>query len=98
MAATTTPLLTALLKKSTLDDHDELLKASNAALKKSRTDLEAQYVKVIALLKLDKYEDAVKFVEDNGDTLKGRAAFEFAYALYKVGLFEKAVEVASNIQ
>lgn len=98
MATTTTPLLTALLKKSTLDDHDELLKASNAALKKSNTDLQAQYVKTIALLKLDKYEDAVKFIEDCGAKLKDRAPFEYAYALYKVGQFDKSAETASTLQ
>ena len=96
MAATTTPLLTALLKKTVLDDHDELLKASNAALKKSKTDTEAQRVKTIALVKLDRYDDAVKFVEESGPALREKVALEYAYALYKIGRLEEAADVAKS--
>ena len=98
MAATTTPLLTALLKKTVLDDHDELLKASNAALKKSKTDTEAQRVKTIALVRLDRYDDAVKFVEDSGKALQQQVALEYAYALYKIGRLEEAADVAKSIE
>ena len=98
MAASTTPLLTALLKKTVLDDHDELLKASNAALKKSKTDVEAQRIKTIALVKLDRYDDAVKFVEESGQSLREKAALEYAYALYKVGRLEEAADVAKSAE
>ena len=96
MAATTTPLLTALLKKTVLDDHDELLKASNAALKKSKSDSEAQRIKTIALVKLDRYAEALKFVEDCGQSLQEKVALEYAYALYKVGRLEEAADVARS--
>jgi signal recognition particle subunit SRP72 len=96
MAATTTPLLTALLKKATLDDHDELLKASNAALVKNKSDIEAQRVKTIALVKLDRYQEAVTFVEERGQSLQERVLLEYAYSLYKVGRLEEAAEVAKS--
>ncbi len=98
MAASTTPLLTALLKRAVLDDHDELLKASNAALKKSKTDVEAQCIKTIALVKLDRYDDAVKLVEESGQSLRERVALEYAYALYKVGRLEEAADVAKSAE
>jgi signal recognition particle subunit SRP72 len=96
MAATTTPLLTALLKKATLDDHDELLKASNAALVKNKSDIEAQRVKTIALIKLDRYQEAVSFVEERGQSLREKVSLEHAYSLYKVGRLEEAADAAKS--
>ena len=83
-----------LLKRSTLDDHDEVLKACNAALKLSKGDLYSQYVKVIALLKSDRYDDALRVLEEGGDKLKKKAQLEHAYALYKLGQLEEASELA----
>lgn len=94
--AATTPLLTALLKKATIDDHEEILKASNAALKKNKSDSEAQHVKVISLLNLEQYANAVEFVEESGEGLKNKARFEYAYALYKIGRFEDAATIAQD--
>ncbi|KAI9756300.1 MAG: hypothetical protein M4579_003892 [Chaenotheca gracillima] len=88
--------LSSLLRQTTLDDHDEVLRAANAALKKSKTDLEAQHVKVVALLKLDRYDDALRVLEDGGMKLKERAILERAYALYKTGHFGEAEEVAKS--
>ena len=95
--ATTTPLLTALLKKATIDDHDEILKASNAALKKNKSDAEAQHSKIVALLNLEEYDDAVKFVDECGDSLKTKAPLEYAYALYKTGRLREAADLAQTV-
>ncbi|ETN43160.1 uncharacterized protein HMPREF1541_02318 [Cyphellophora europaea CBS 101466] len=92
--AVTTPLLAGLLKKATIDDHDEILKASAAALKKSKTDIQAQHSRTIALLKLDRYDEALEFIEESGQPLKDRATLEYAYALYKTGNFDLAAETA----
>ncbi|KAI1931726.1 Signal recognition particle subunit SRP72 [Ophidiomyces ophidiicola] len=86
--------ISALLQQSSIDDHDEIIKACNAALKKSRTDLEAQHVKAVALIKQDRFDDAVRLIEDGGDALKKRASLEWAYALYKNGKLEEAIEAA----
>jgi signal recognition particle subunit SRP72 len=89
-----TKSLSSLLAQTSLDDHEEFLKAANASIKKSKTDIEAQHVKAVALLKLDRYDDAVTAFEGTPQ-LQEKARFEYAYALYKSGNAAKAVEVAS---
>lgn len=98
MAASGPSSLSALLKKSTLDDHEELLAASNAALKRSRDDLVAQQVKAVALVKLDRYDEAVQFIEESAPVLREKATLEYAYALYKIGRLAEAAETASTIK
>ncbi|EEP78454.1 conserved hypothetical protein [Uncinocarpus reesii 1704] len=88
--------LSALLQQSSVVDHDEIIKACNLILKKSKTDLEAQHVKTVALLKQDRYDDAIRVIEDGGDALKQRAPLEWAYALYKTGRLDEAIEAATN--
>ena len=97
MAAAGPQSLSTLLQRSTLDDHEELLKACNVALKKSKTDLTTQQIKVVALLKLDRYDDAARVFEEAGDNLKSKAKLEYAYTLYKTGKLQEAVELASQI-
>lgn len=86
--------LTSLLKQTAIEDHAEVLAAADAALKQAKGDLEAQHIRVVALLKLDRYADAVKAVESGGQKLKDRAALEYAYALYKDGKPSAAADVA----
>jgi signal recognition particle subunit SRP72 len=92
--AASTKSLSSLLAQATIDDHDEVLKATNAALKKSKGDLDAQHTKAVALLHLDRYEDALEVFE-GAQELQEKARFEYAYALYKTGNAAKAVEVAT---
>lgn len=93
--ATAARSLSALLAQASLDDDNEILKAANAAIKKSKADEEAQCAKAIALLKLDRYEDALKVFKDL-PKLQEKARFEYAYALYKSGEAGTAVEVAQS--
>lgn len=93
MASTKT--LSSLLQNSTLDDHEEILKTANGALKKSKTDTQSHYIRVIALLKLDRYEDALRAIEEGGDALKNEARTEWAYALYKTGQLDEAQKIVS---
>ena len=90
--------LRTLLKKSTLDDHDAVLRACNATLKLAKSDLEAQHIKVVALLKLERYDDALRALEAGGDRLKQTALLERAYALYKIGSLKEANELAKNVE
>lgn len=92
-----TQSLSSLLQRTSIDDHEEVLRSSNAALAKSKSDIQAQHVKIVALLKLDRYEDALRVFEEGGDTLKKRAALEYAYTLYKTGNLDEAIDVASQI-
>ncbi|KAJ5720634.1 uncharacterized protein N7483_008568 [Penicillium malachiteum] len=83
--------LSSLLERASIDDHEEVLKSCNETLKKSKSDSTAQYIKVIALLKLDRYEDALRVLEAGGDALKKQAGLEHAYALYKCARWEEAL-------
>ena len=89
--------ISALLKHSTIDDHEEVLKACNTTLKQSRGDLEAQHVKAVALLKLERYDDALRVFEESGDSLKSKGRLAYAYSLYKVGDLEQAEKVAETV-
>ncbi|KAL4887116.1 hypothetical protein BJY04DRAFT_48020 [Aspergillus karnatakaensis] len=89
--------LSGLLSRASIDDHEEVLRSCDAALAKSRSDLQAQHVKVIALLKLDRYDDCLRVFEDSGDNLKKRAALAYGYALYKSGNPDAAIEVVSGL-
>ncbi|KXS95705.1 hypothetical protein AC578_10767 [Pseudocercospora eumusae] len=90
------PSLTSLLKQTNIDDDEQVLQAANAALKQSKGNLEANHVKVVALLKLDRFEDALKALDAGGETLKEIASLEHAYALYKSGSPEAAAELAKK--
>lgn len=98
MAASMASSLSAILQKSTLDDHEQILAACNKTLKASKSDLEAQHVKVVSLLKLDRYDEAVKFIEESGDKLRQKIELEYAYALYKTGRLHEAAELSSSIK
>ncbi|KAL2870837.1 signal recognition particle subunit SRP72 [Aspergillus lucknowensis] len=92
-----TKALSSLLQKASIDDHEEVLRLCDDALAKSRSDLQAQHVKVVALLKLDRYEDCLRVFEEGGDNLKRNAALEFGYALYKTGHPSEAIDVVSRL-
>jgi signal recognition particle subunit SRP72 len=85
--------LTSLLQNTTLEDHDEYLKASNAVLKTSKLDTKALHTRVVALLKLDRFDDALRALSDGGDKLAQECVLERAYALYKTGKLEDAERV-----
>lgn len=88
--------LAALLKKTHIEDDEEVLKAANVALKQNRGDVETLHVKVVALLKLDRYDDALHALDNGGEELKQRAALEHVYALYKSGKPAAAAELAQK--
>ncbi|KAJ5896494.1 uncharacterized protein N7473_005893 [Penicillium subrubescens] len=88
--------LSSLLQRATIDDHEEVLKSCNEALKKSKNDQNAQHIKAIALLKLDRYEDALRVFEAGGDALKQIAGFEYGYALYKCGKLDEALDAVTK--
>ncbi|TKA75340.1 hypothetical protein B0A55_05560 [Friedmanniomyces simplex] len=82
--------------QSHIDDHEEILKAATSALKQSKGDLDAQHAKVVALLKLDRFDDAIHAFDAGGEGLKERARLEYAYTLYKTGKPSEAAEVAQQ--
>jgi signal recognition particle subunit SRP72 len=93
-------MATAILgafQRTHLDDHDEILKHSNETLKTSKNDTTALHQKAVALLNLNRFEDAVKVFEQADSSLKDTAPLEHAYALYKSGDFEQARKVAHGV-
>ncbi|KAL8760520.1 MAG: hypothetical protein Q9184_003299 [Pyrenodesmia sp. 2 TL-2023] len=88
--------LNSLLQNTSVDDHEEILRASDASLKQSK-DTRSLHAKVVALLKLDKYEDALQILEDGGDALRDEALLERSYALYKTGQLDEARKIAADI-
>lgn len=92
MAAT----LTSLLRNASITDHEEILKATNAILKTSKLDSNALHTRSIALLKLDRFDDALRALDDGGDELASQCVLERAYALYKVGKLEDAAKVCKE--
>ncbi|KAJ5196596.1 hypothetical protein N7449_007075 [Penicillium cf. viridicatum] len=88
--------LASLLQRASIDDHEEVLQSCNAVLAKSKSDLQAQHMKVVALLKFDRYEEALKTFQAGGDALKQSASLEYAYASYKCGKLEEATEALTR--
>lgn len=87
--------LSALLRTASIDDHDEILKAANGALKANKRDELAQHTKVVALLKLDRFEDALRAISEADAKLQTKCLLEKAYALYKAG---KLVEAGAALK
>ena len=94
----TTESLTALLQKSSIDDHEEVLKNCNAILKKSKLDLSTKHIKAIALLKLDRYDEALEVFVSGGKPLQDTSPLDYSYSLYKAGKSDEAARVAAQIQ
>lgn len=90
-------VLSALLRDATIDDHDEILKAANAALKANKNDELAQHTRVVALLKLDRFDDACRAISEGGIKLEASCVLERAYALYKLGSLEEATSVVASV-
>lgn len=89
--------LSSLLSQTHLDDPEEALKQANVALKKNKADVGAQHVRLVAYIKLDRYDNALHALSEGGDSLKQRAPLEAAYTLYKSGRLEEATELAQKV-
>ncbi|KAJ4389127.1 Signal recognition particle subunit SRP72 [Gnomoniopsis smithogilvyi] len=82
--------LTSLLARTSIEDHDEALSTADAALKATPNHLPAQQTKVIALLRLERYDDALRVIASGGDQLEARCVLGKSYALYKTGALDEA--------
>ena len=88
--------LTTLLSQIYLTSHEEFLNAANVALKRSKSDLTSQLTFVVALLNLDRFDDALRAFNEGCNWLKEVAPLEYAYTLYKAGEFEMAAAIANR--
>ncbi|KAI5458388.1 hypothetical protein BGZ63DRAFT_416083 [Mariannaea sp. PMI_226] len=85
--------LSSLLRASSIEDHDEVLKAANAAIKADKSDVASQHTRIVALLKLDRFDDALRAIAEGGTMLSALCLLEQAYALYKTGKLDEATTV-----
>ncbi|KAH6603340.1 signal recognition particle subunit srp72 [Trichoderma cornu-damae] len=85
--------LGALLRAADIEDHEQVLDAANAAIKADDNDHVAKHTKVVALLKLDRFDDALRVIGGGGIKLQATCVLEQAYALYKTGKLEEASDL-----
>ncbi|EAA26607.1 hypothetical protein GE21DRAFT_8042 [Neurospora crassa] len=89
--------LNSLLRGTSIDDHEEALKLANSAIKAAKgnpADLTtAQHTRVVALVKLDRFDDALRAIAEGGAALDKTCVMEKAYALYKTGELEAAEQL-----
>ena len=99
MADAAVAALNSLLRRASIDDPDEALRLANDAIKAAKASpadlLTAQHTKVVALLKLDRFDDVLRTIADAGDALARRCPLERAYALYKTGHLDDAAALSS---
>ncbi|PSR81513.1 hypothetical protein BD289DRAFT_413009 [Coniella lustricola] len=88
--------LTTLLARSSIEDHSEALAAADAALAADSKSLPAQHTKVIAMLRLERYDDALRIIAAGGDALESQCVLGKSYALYKTGALQDASELLSK--
>jgi signal recognition particle subunit SRP72 len=89
--------LSALLRSASIQDHEEVLRAANAALKANKADVTAQHTRVVALLHLDRFDDALRAIGEGGDKLENACVLERVYALYKTGKLDDATAVLKSV-
>ncbi|KAI5800011.1 hypothetical protein EDC01DRAFT_613135 [Geopyxis carbonaria] len=78
-------------------DHEKVLKQANQSLKASKGDITALQTKIVALLHLDRHEDALRVFKSNaGKPLEETAQLELAYCVYKTGDLKRAIELAEK--
>ncbi|KAM7201520.1 hypothetical protein V8F33_003344 [Rhypophila sp. PSN 637] len=86
--------LNSLLRNTSIDDDAEALQLAIAAIKSAKPGsadlITAQHAQVVALLKLDRFEDALGALAEGGKPLEEICVMEKAYALYKTGDLEGA--------
>lgn len=85
-----TATLNRLLKGASIDDHEEILAAATEALKASPTDTSLRTTQIVALLKLDRFDDALRAIDTSRVDLQQTCMLERAYALYKTGKLAEA--------
>ena len=74
---------------------DAILNAADTTLKSTPTSSTAQRARIIALLHLDRYRDALDTLTSASDILPS-TPLEHAYALYKLGRLDEARDICKN--
>ena len=91
--ASLSELFSRLSLAASSNDYDEALSISNALLKLLPTDPHATKLKVIALIKLDKYKEALAFLNESASLDPKDTILERGFCLYKLGKGSDAEKV-----
>ena len=100
MSSQNSKALSSLIRQSSLDDHEKLLEEAENVLSRGSQGadaLQAQHIRIVALLKLDRFKEALEAVDSRGDALQAEAPLAVAYALYKAGRAEEAARIAEKL-
>jgi len=93
-AAALANMLSQLTIAAAMDDYEKAAKVATDVLAAEPTNVHAARQKAIALIKLDKYKDALAFLEQAATFLNApEVALERGYCLYKLGRDEEAFQV-----
>lgn len=93
--ATLASLLKNLSISDSEPDHEAILQHAEGTLNSDPANELAVHTKAVALLYLDRYQEASELLEKAG--LKS-AALERAYALYKIGKVEDVSAISSQVE
>jgi tetratricopeptide (TPR) repeat protein len=83
-------LFTQLKLAASKSDYAGIVEISNEVLKSNPTNSEAAKQKVVALIKMDKYKEALLFLNHSSFLDEKDIAFERGFVLYKLGKCEEA--------
>jgi signal recognition particle subunit SRP72 len=86
-------LLSRLTLAASSNDFERVVAISNEVLKSSPNDSRAARQKIIALIKLDEYKDALAFLDECTFLNKNDTILERGFCLYKLGKGSEAEEV-----
>ena len=75
------------------NDYDKVLDLAGQVLKSSPTDSRAAKEKITALIKLDRYKDALTFITESKFLNDKEIVLESAFCLYKTGKCAEAEEL-----
>jgi tetratricopeptide (TPR) repeat protein len=91
--ASLSDLFSRLTVAASSNDFERALEISDQLLKASPNDSRAAKQKIIALIKLDKYKDALAFAEECSFLSKKDTLLEKGFCLYKLGKCREAQTV-----
>jgi tetratricopeptide (TPR) repeat protein len=97
----TTASLSTLLSQLSLaaaeDDHEKAVKVATDVLAADPTNAHAAKQKAVALIKLDKYKEALAFLDEATFLNSAEVMLERGFCLYKLGRGKEAIVLAQNV-
>jgi tetratricopeptide (TPR) repeat protein len=86
-------MLSQLTLAAAADDHEKAVKVATDVLSADPTNAHAAKQKALALIKLDKYKDALAFLDEATFLNSAEMVLERGFCLYKLGKGDEAIEV-----